>query len=54
MMGRRPLDFFGFEDYTGGDPQEDIDRIAESQKAWDEEFSKLNWLQKLVVSMFAR
>lgn len=49
MMEKRPLDFYGPEDYTGGDFQDDINRIVEKQKAWDEEYSKLSSFRKLIL-----
>jgi hypothetical protein len=48
-MDRRPQDFFGFEDYTGGDPQDDIDRITRAQERWDLEYEALPWYKKLIV-----
>jgi hypothetical protein len=46
-MQPRPKDFFGFEDWSGGDPQDDIDWIAKAQASWDEAWAKLPWWQKL-------
>lgn len=44
----RPKDFFGFDDYTGGDPQDDIDRIEKAQAEWDEAYAKLTRWQKFL------
>lgn len=48
-MEPRPQDFFGPEDYTGGDPQEDIDMIKEEQDRWDEEYRALPWWKRIFV-----
>ena len=45
-LGPRPKDFYGYEDWSGGDPEEDERRIKEAQAAWDEAVSKLPWWQR--------
>ena len=47
-MEDRPQDFFGPDDYTGGDPQDDIDRIRRAQAAWDLEWAAAPWWLKLL------
>lgn len=52
-MRKRPEDFYGYDDYTGGDPQDDIDRIKQKQKEYDEWVEKLPWYKKIFVKMFS-
>lgn len=47
-IGDRPRDFFGPEDWSGGDPQDDIDSIERQQKAWDQEYANLPWWRRLL------
>ncbi len=42
----RPRDFFGPEDYTGGDWEDDERDIKEHQRRWDEAYSRLTVWQK--------
>lgn len=46
----RPRDFFGFDDYTGGDPQDDIDAIKRAQAKWDARRTKQPWWMRLLTS----
>ena len=39
-MSKRPLDFFGPEDWTGGDPEDDIASIKAAQAKWDEQHKR--------------
>lgn len=48
-MRPRPEDFYGYDDWTGGDPQDDIDRIKRAQEAWDNEYARLPWWRKLLI-----
>ncbi len=45
-LGPRPKDFYGFEDWSGGDPQDDIDRIAKEQASWGAAFAALPWWRR--------
>lgn len=47
-MRPRPTDFFGPEDWTGGDPEDDIKTIRAAQKKWDEEYQQLPWWRRLL------
>ena len=47
-MRKRPLDFFGPDDYTGGDPADDVRSIAEAQAQWDERFASIPLWRRLV------
>jgi hypothetical protein len=45
-LGPRPKDFYGFDDWSGADPQDDIDRITEAQVAWDAAYAALPWWRR--------
>ncbi len=47
-MRPRPENFFGPDDHTGGNVQDDIDRITEEQAEWDEEFAALPFWRRLM------
>lgn len=47
-MKERPKDFFGPDDYFGGDVDEYVDAIEEAQHEWDLAFAALPWWRKLL------
>lgn len=47
-MRKRPLDFFGPDDYSGGDWRDDEARVKQAQASWDAEYDRLSFWQKLV------
>jgi len=51
-MRRRPLDFYGPDDYTGGDLEDDVRRITEAQAEWDAEFAALPLWKRVVHYVF--
>ena len=44
----RPRDFFGPDDYVGGDPSSYIEDIQRAQKAWDERRAAMPWWLRLL------
>lgn len=48
-MRPRPQDFFGPQDWTGGDPLDDEARITREQAEWDEEYRALPWWRRLII-----
>ena len=51
-MEQRPKSFYGYEDYSYGNPQDDIDRIERDQKEWDVMYHNLPFWRKLIYNMF--
>lgn len=49
LQNPRPLDFYGPEDWSGGD---DEDRIRRRQLAWDEAYAELTFWQRRRYRMF--
>lgn len=47
LQNPRPLDFFGPEDYTGGDPADDVQYIMDKQKEWDDAYNSLSFFEKI-------
>ena len=47
-LGRRPLDWYGFDDYAGGDVNTEIAAHEAQQAEWDRDYAKLSWWQRLV------
>ena len=51
-MRERPDDFYGPEDWSGGDPEDDIRRIEESQAKWDAEYAALPLWRRFLFQLF--
>jgi len=51
-MQPRPKDFFGFEDYSGGDYLDDVNRIINDQEEWDRKFKALPLWRRIVFYIF--
>ena len=48
LQNQRPRDFFGPEDWTGGDPDEDVRYVRGEQERWDRARAGLNRRQRLL------
>lgn len=47
LQNPRPQNFYGPDDWSGGDPEDDVKMIADKQAEWDEAYASLTFLQRL-------
>lgn len=52
LQNRRREEFFGPEDWTGGDPDDDVRAIKSSQLEWDQAYQSLTFWQRVRYNMF--
>lgn len=50
-MEKRPLDFFGPEDYMGGDVLGDELRVAKAQEEWDARYASLPLWRRAILAL---
>lgn len=48
----RPRDFYGPDDWKGGDPEEQAAIVRGRQEEWDREFARLSWFRRTVYHLF--
>ena len=49
LQNPRPQDFYGPEDYMGGDPLDEARAIEVRQQEWDAAYAQLSLRQRIVV-----
>ena len=52
LQKHRPQDFFGPDDWSGGDPKDDIKAIKKAQEEWDKAYDSLSFFDKVPYNLF--
>lgn len=52
LQNHRPKDFFGPEDWIGGDPDDEIAAVKNNQREWDEAYAELSFIGRLRYNLF--
>lgn len=48
LTKERPRDFYGPDDWLGGDPEEEAAAIRVQQGVWDEHYARLTYWEKIL------